>query len=118
WDSFGNMRGLTNALRQLLFSGKDLDQVIPTLETVDPDNEEEESLLDRLFQRKADGSGLASHVSELEREERAKLREMLTSDDSTRTRLFIHLGLDPQKVRYQVQQLSRSRKRRRAEVQK
>jgi DNA-binding NtrC family response regulator len=118
WGSFGNMRGLTNALRQLLFTGKSLDQVIPTLETVEPDNDEDESLLDRLFQRKADGSGLANHVSELEREERAKLREMLMDEDSTRTRLFTHLGLDPQKVRYQVQQLSRSRKRRRAEVQK
>jgi len=118
WGSFGNMRGLTNALRQLLFTGKSLDQVIPTLETVEPDNDEDESLLDRLFQRKADGSGLANHVSELEREERAKLREMLMNEDSTRTRLFTHLGLDPQKVRYQVQQLSRSRKRRRAEVQK
>src|SRR5579863_3672717 len=118
WGSFGNMRGLTNALRQLLFTGKSLDQVIPTLETVEPDNDEDESLLDRLFQRKADGSGLANHVSELERKERAKLREMLMNEDSTRTRLFTHLGLDPQKVRYQVQQLSRSRKRRRAEVQK
>jgi DNA-binding NtrC family response regulator len=115
WDSFGNMRGLTNALRQLLFTDKTLDQVIQKLEPVDPGGEEDdESLLDRLFLRKADGSGLANHVSELEREDRAKLRETLMKEDSTRSRLFTRLGLDPKKVRYQVQQLTRSRKRQKA----
>ncbi|HZP62579.1 MAG TPA: sigma 54-interacting transcriptional regulator [Terriglobales bacterium] len=111
WDSLGNLRGLTNALKQLLFSGKTFDQVISTLETIDPRDDEEDSLLDRLFQRKGDGSGLASHVSELEREDRAELRETLLNEASTRNRLFSHLGLDANKARYQVQQLNRSRKR-------
>jgi DNA-binding NtrC family response regulator len=116
WASFGNMRGLSNAVRQLLFTGRSLDEVVATLEPIDApnDDDQEEGLLDRLFGRKPDGSGLANHVSELEREERAKLREILMNDDSMRNRLFRHLGLDPNKVRYQVQQLTRSRKRKKA----
>jgi transcriptional regulator with PAS, ATPase and Fis domain len=110
WETFGNMRGLTVALRRILFANRSLEDVLSELEPIES-SRQEDSLVGKLFQRRADGSGLANQLREVERQERTKLREILTSDLAIRDRLFRHLGLDPKKVSHQIQQLDRSRKR-------
>lgn len=114
WDGFGNMRGLTLTLRQMLFGGKDLTEAIRGVERLQDDSDP--AILEQLFRRSADGNGLANHVRELENQQRRRLREMLINDTHTAERLLRHLGLDPQKDRYQVQQLGRPRRRSRKVV--
>jgi len=110
WNSFGNMRGLTLALRQILFGGKELKHALQDLERL-REAKDQDTLIDQLFRRAADGTGLANHVREIERQKRSKLREILMNDPHSAKRLLKHLGLDPSKVSHQVQQLGRTRRR-------
>lgn len=116
WDDFGNMRGLTLAIRQMLFGGKELKQVLRDLERLEEGQGGDRPLIEQLFRRSPDGSGLANHVRELEKQQRRKLREQLMSDSQMAEQLLRHLGLDPKKVAHQVQQLDRNRRRTRKVV--
>lgn len=115
WDRLGNMRGLTLVLRQMLFGGKDLKEALGGLERVD-DVRGQLGLLEQLFRRRPDGTGLANHLRELEKQQRRGLREMLMNNRHTAESLLRHLGLDPDRDVHQVQQLDRSRRRSRKVV--
>lgn len=111
WELHGNLRGLTLAIKRLLFTGEKLETVLTDLQTIER-NVDDASLVARLLRRPPDGTGLANHVRELERQDRTRLRETLKRDSGVRNHVFRHLGLDPKKMAHQFQQLDRSRKRR------
>jgi DNA-binding NtrC family response regulator len=110
WELYGNLRGLTLSLRRLLFTGEGLETVLSELQSIETDGPDK-SLVARLLRRSPDGTGLANHVRELERQDRRRLREILTGDSTTRDNVLRHLGLNPKKAAHQFQQLDRSRKR-------
>ena len=115
WDSYGNLRGLTQALRKIVIRRRDPKEVISGLQRVPLDRlggtVSPEELLNKLLTRKPDRAGLAGHLRAVEVEQRRALRDLLVSDISARRVLAQALDIDEEKLLYQIQQMDRSRRR-------
>lgn len=113
WSRHGNLRGLNNALEQILIGGRDVDAVIDGLVFVVEARSipDVESIIPRILARAADGGGLAAHVKAIESEQRQRLSEILLSDTSVRRTLARTLQIDETKLKTQARQLARRRLR-------
>ena len=116
WGRYGNLRGLSNAIERVVFGLQNPEQVVrglqPIQETLTSDSSNPRTLLTRLLNRRPDGTGLASHIQEIQREERRALRELLQTDSGALTSLGRALAIEDRKLVYQAQQLDRSRRTR------
>lgn len=118
WEEYANLRGLTAAIRTLVFGERNFERMLSRLQktTVIPETESTGfSMVDELLSRTPDGSGLAGHVKTIELQRRGQLRDILSTDEQIRRTVANHLRLEPHKMDYQVGQLDRKRSRSRGE---
>jgi DNA-binding NtrC family response regulator len=117
WGRFGNLRGLANALERVVIGGQDAHSVIgrlqPIEERIHRDSSNPRMLLGRVLSRRPDGTGLISHVKEIQREERKALRDLLTVDPQARRNVGRALGIEEARLPSHIQQLDRDRRTRR-----
>lgn len=115
WARHGNLRGLTAALERVHGAGCDPIEVLARLpvieDTLGGSAGSSASFVERLLQRRADGTGLVEHVRALEHDDRQHLRTRLSSDGELRRRLSAALGIDESRLSTQVRDLGRRRVR-------
>jgi DNA-binding NtrC family response regulator len=115
WGQHGDMRGLTTAVERIVLGRESAESVIrqlerlgePALEAVDHGSR----LLARVLDRPANGESVARHLKAIQLMDRQALRELLTSDIGTRTRVARQLGLTETQVTNEMRQLDRNRSR-------
>lgn len=113
WRVFGNLRGLSTAVRQLIFTTADIETVLARLQALErPLADGDSSLLSELLSRSADGNGLATHVRQIELRRRTDLRETLLGDEHTLLRVSQQLDIKAENLHTQAKQLNRSRSKR------
>jgi transcriptional regulator with AAA-type ATPase domain len=114
WERYANLRGLSAAIKALVFGERNFERMISRLSQTTGLPEMEStgiSMVEELLRRAPDGCGLAGHVKTIELQRRSQLRDILSTDEQTRRRVANHLGLDPHKMDYQLGQLDRERSR-------
>lgn len=116
WSKYGNLRGLTAVVELILTRGVDAKDALGMQPAMDCDTETGDLtsvMIDDLLRRSPSANGLAGHISALEHDYRSSLRDRLRSDPALLARLAAQLGIAPDTLSYQVQQLARDRTRRR-----
>jgi transcriptional regulator with AAA-type ATPase domain len=115
WGEFGNLRGLTAAVEQLIGTNRDPDEIVRGLKTIgehqDSEATEVENLFARLMKRPASSEGVAAHCRALELEARRALRDDLLETPGKLSQLAKSLQVDESSLRVQLRQLDRERKR-------
>jgi DNA-binding NtrC family response regulator len=116
WGPYGNLRALQGVLQRVV-EGDAVDKVLTELSYVtDPLQQsmfDARAFVRRLMLRKSNGQGLVNHVKELEWEDRAKIKELLSTDTRLRQELGRQLSIDDMRLLQHVQQLTRSRGKKR-----
>jgi hypothetical protein len=114
WSSYGHMRGLAAAVRQILVFREDVATVVARLPVIGDAAGElaggATGLYDRLLRRSADGGGIAAHLRALALEDQHGLRRLL-DDPGRRGRLARSLGIPEPRIRTQMLELGRTRRR-------
>ena len=114
WGKFGNLRGLTAAVQQLIGTDRDPDEIVEGLKTIaeqqDQEGTEVENLFARLMKRPTSGEGIAAHCRALELEARRALRDELLETPGKLSQLAKSLRVDESSLRVQLRQLDRERK--------
>jgi DNA-binding NtrC family response regulator len=112
WARHGHMRGLTDAIREIVVFREDVAKVVDHLPTIGEAVSRGDGLdlYDRLIRRTPDGRGVASHLRALALEDQRSLRVLL-EDPSRRRRLATSLGISEARIRTQVLELGRDRSR-------
>jgi DNA-binding NtrC family response regulator len=114
WANYGNLRGLTSAVEQLLTTDADPEEVLSRLSALSNQNDQggppSYRLLDRLLERQPSGDGLAAHVRSIELEARKNLRDDLDSSPLLKIMVARRLGLEPKQLQWQLRQLNRERR--------
>jgi hypothetical protein len=114
WSRYGHMRGLAAAIRQILVFREDVATVVARLPLIgdaeSPTAGGAAGIYSRLLRRPADGGGIASHLRALALEDQRGLRRLL-EDPGRRGHLAYSLGIPEAKIRAQVLELGRTRRR-------
>jgi DNA-binding NtrC family response regulator len=120
WSNYGEMRGLTAAIKQVLVFREDVSTVVERLARIGAIDEQPpipvvaaaapDGIVARLLARTADGTGLAAHMRALAIEDARDLRTLLQSA-SLRARVAERLGIPEAILRTQMHELGRTRRR-------
>ena len=114
WSQHGNLRGLMVVVDQILARGLDVDEALAKLSPIESARDGADptsGMLDDLRHRPPSSGGLARHVSELELQSRQALSDRLRSNPSLFKEIADRLRIPEEKLSYQVQQLTRTRRR-------
>lgn len=114
WARHGNLRGLTAVVEIVLNRGLDPLDAVETLLPLDAEpstHDTVSAMLDALLRRGPTSDGLAGHVSALEDELRATLRDRLRGDRMLLSQLAQRLAIPLDTLLTQVHQLARTRRR-------
>jgi DNA-binding NtrC family response regulator len=115
WARHGNLRGLTAVVELVLNRGLDPVEAVETFLRIDAEPPTAADpisvMLDGLLRRGPTSGGLAGHVSALEDESRALLRDRLRGDRTLLSQLAHRLDIPLDTLLTQVHQLARTRRR-------
>lgn len=118
WSEHGNLRGLVQVMKQVLFERTDIDYLLSaripiqsTASRVDSTTTDVDSVTDELLRQPDVRGGLANLVKSVERHRRTALRRALTASPEAQEKLARHLGVNQTTLKRQIQQLDRKRTR-------